>query len=178
MGVRLPTADGGRCRTHGGGGAWRAVVACATASFPPPDAPDRVIGATGRRWIQMPDLVPVKRGTPAAKDDKQAAEPGASSLPQRYWRSDPFFAPFREFDELWDRTMSRFFGGPAGAGWTGNWAPLVDLEETDSEWIFEVELPGVDRDDVRVEVTDSELSINGETKERERAGVLRHRTRR
>jgi HSP20 family protein len=41
-----------------------------------------------------------------------------------------------------------------------------------------VELPGVDRDDVRVEMSDTELSISGETRERERVGVLRHRTRR
>jgi HSP20 family protein len=54
----------------------------------------------------------------------------------------------------------------------------VDVEETDDVWLFEVDLPGVRREDVQIEVSDGELTISGELKERERTGVLRHRTRR
>ncbi len=57
-------------------------------------------------------------------------------------------------------------------------APPVDVEQTDDAWIFEVELPGARREDVQVEISDAELAISGEIKERERAGVVRHRTRR
>ena len=42
----------------------------------------------------------------------------------------------------------------------------------------EAELPGVKQEDVNVEVSDSELTISGELKERERKGILRRRTRR
>jgi HSP20 family protein len=58
------------------------------------------------------------------------------------------------------------------------WVPSVDIEETDDAWIVEAEIPGAHRDDVSVEVDDSELVISGETKERERKGILRRRTRR
>ena len=58
------------------------------------------------------------------------------------------------------------------------WAPPVDIMETDDAWIVEAELPGVDPEDVTVELRDSELSISGEIKERERQGILRRRTRR
>jgi HSP20 family protein len=58
------------------------------------------------------------------------------------------------------------------------WAPPVDIEETDDAWIVEAELPGVKRKDVDVQVNDGELVISGEIKERERTGILRHRTRR
>jgi HSP20 family protein len=58
------------------------------------------------------------------------------------------------------------------------WAPPVDIEETDDAWIVEAELAGVKRDDVNVEVRNNELEISGEVKERERAGILRRRTRR
>ncbi|MDT0469509.1 Hsp20/alpha crystallin family protein [Streptomyces gibsoniae] len=42
----------------------------------------------------------------------------------------------------------------------------------------EAELPGVERDDIDVEVSERELRITGDYKEREREGVLRRSTRR
>ncbi|HEX6686854.1 MAG TPA: Hsp20/alpha crystallin family protein [Candidatus Limnocylindrales bacterium] len=44
--------------------------------------------------------------------------------------------------------------------------------------IFEFELPGVRRDDINIEVGQQELHIYGQIGERERTGVMRHRTRR
>ncbi|MDX6609446.1 MAG: hypothetical protein QOF85_1371 [Solirubrobacterales bacterium] len=55
--------------------------------------------------------------------------------------------------------------------------PRFDIEESDEAWIVEAELPGVKRKDINVEVRDGELLVSGEIKERERRGVLRHRTR-
>jgi HSP20 family protein len=73
--------------------------------------------------------------------------------------------------------MGQLMGTPAGDG-IAAWAPPVDITETDDAWVVEAELPGVDPDDVTVELRDSELSISGEIKEREREGILRRRTRR
>ena len=56
--------------------------------------------------------------------------------------------------------------------------PPADLEETDDAFLVEVELPGVERDDVEVELVGRRLTIHGERKERERVGILRRRTRR
>ena len=64
------------------------------------------------------------------------------------------------------------------AGNGAPWVPPVDVEETEDAWIVEAELPGVDKKDVDVQVRDSELTITGEIKERERKGILRRRTRR
>ena len=58
------------------------------------------------------------------------------------------------------------------------WAPPVDIEETDDAYVVEAELLGVDRKDVNIEFVGNELSITGEIKEKERAGVLRRKTRR
>ncbi len=55
--------------------------------------------------------------------------------------------------------------------------PRFDIEETEDGWIVEADLPGVPRKDVNVEVRDGELLITGEIKERERKGMMRHRTR-
>jgi HSP20 family protein len=55
--------------------------------------------------------------------------------------------------------------------------PRFDIEESEDAWIVEAELPGVKRKDINVEVRDGELLVSGEIKERERRGILRHRTR-
>lgn len=54
-------------------------------------------------------------------------------------------------------------------GWPGivkdtelTWIPRVDVNETDKEIILDIELPGIDKKDVKVEVKDNTLSISGE----------------
>lgn len=84
--------------------------------------------------------------------------------------------PFRDLGML-QQQLDQLLRGERTDGEAG-WVPAVDVEETDDAWIVEAELPGVDRDDVHVEVRDQELAIFGEIKERERKGVLRRRTRR
>jgi HSP20 family protein len=91
----------------------------------------------------------------------------------------PRWDPFRELDDFRDR-MARLleaFGGSDVTGGAG-WSPLVDVEETDDAYVFEVDLPGVRREDVDAEVDGSQLRIAGEARERERTGVLRHHARR
>jgi HSP20 family protein len=53
---------------------------------------------------------------------------------------------------------SRFFAPPAAGDWPRDWTPLVDVEETGDAWIFEVEVPGVDRDDIAIDVGDGVLT--------------------
>lgn len=61
--------------------------------------------------------------------------------------------------------------------WAGGFAPFADLEETDDAYLVEVELPGVKKTDVNIEVSGRRALVSGERKERERSGVLRRRTR-
>src|SRR5579884_3046882 len=57
------------------------------------------------------------------------------------------------------------------------WRPAADVEETADEYVVEVELPGVKREDISVEFGGGELAITGEVKQRERVGFLRSKTR-
>ncbi|HET9764469.1 MAG TPA: Hsp20/alpha crystallin family protein [Casimicrobiaceae bacterium] len=67
---------------------------------------------------------------------------------------DPFLAaPFRLMDEL----MRSAGNGNRVTGFT----PLVDVHETEEEYLVKVDLPGVKADDVNVEVNDNVLSISG-----------------
>jgi HSP20 family protein len=68
------------------------------------------------------------------------------------------------------------------AGWeppdlAGAFTPLADVEETDEAYLVELELPGVAKDDVTVEVAGRRVTVSGERKERQRVGTLRRRTR-
>lgn len=55
--------------------------------------------------------------------------------------------------------------------------PLVDLEETDDSYLLDVDLPGVSRKDVELHVDGDRLVLTAQRHERERVGLLRHRTR-
>ncbi|MEW6448535.1 MAG: Hsp20/alpha crystallin family protein [Bacillota bacterium] len=49
----------------------------------------------------------------------------------------------------------------------GVWLPAVDVFEKDDNVVVKVDLPGVDKNNVKVLVTDEEVTIRGETKREE-----------
>ncbi|WP_374984567.1 Hsp20/alpha crystallin family protein [Streptomyces fradiae] len=94
-------------------------------------------------------------------------------------RAFPWQEPLAtDFDELFER-VNRFLEA-AGPRFTEAmaWAPLADLRETDAAYVIECEVPGIQREDIDVEISERELRVTGEYKEREREGVLRRATRR
>jgi len=57
--------------------------------------------------------------------------------------------------------------------------PLVDIEENDKDYIFKVELPGVKKEDVNIEIDNRVLTISGEknvTKEENDPNCFRKET--
>lgn len=89
----------------------------------------------------------------------------------------PAWTPMREFENLYQelgRLVQSAFAEPEGVAWV----PLADVTETDDAYEIEIELPGVKREDIDIEVIGSELVVRGEIKAREKAGVLRRRARR
>jgi HSP20 family protein len=88
--------------------------------------------------------------------------------------------PMRDMEDVYDRMsqlMQDFFADPGQLG-QGRWPAPADIEETDDAYIVEVDLPGVQPEDVNLGLRDTELRISGEVKERERTGILRRKTRR
>ena len=79
------------------------------------------------------------------------------------------FALLREFANEFDRAFDHPFGGfrwPAlrALATPGAWAPELDVFERDGRLVTKVDLPGVTKEDVKVEVTDGHLAISGERK--------------
>ena len=86
-------------------------------------------------------------------------------------RADPFAElehMAHQLSNMWD-PWRRLFGPSALEGFT----PLADVEETDDTYLVEVELPGVKKEEVSIEVSGRRLSVRGERKRREHDGVLR-----
>ncbi len=90
--------------------------------------------------------------------------------------------PFRELEEMSDR-LNRLFNRPGGQGGNGKetiaaaeWIPSVDVAETEHEYQIKVDLPEMNKEDVRVTVQDGVLRIQGERKhEKEEKGKRYHR---
>ena len=65
----------------------------------------------------------------------------------------------REMDRLLERLASGFDGGRSFA-----FAPLAEMDETDEEVHLRLEIPGLEADDLDIEVTEDAVSISGERK--------------
>jgi|CXWL01.1.fsa_nt_gi HSP20 family protein len=72
----------------------------------------------------------------------------------------------RMFDDPFGSHFSTFFSpsrlAPLPAAAT--WAPQIDVFERDKRLVTKVDLPGMKKGDVKVEVTDGHLAISGERK--------------
>ena len=65
-----------------------------------------------------------------------------------------------EFDRLFDGLLSSRTDEAASS----MWAPRVDLTESDDAYTVEVDVPGVNRDDININFHDQTLTISGERK--------------
>ena len=85
--------------------------------------------------------------------------------------------PSREFEDIYDRMgqlMNFAFGLTPAALADMPWVPLADLSETDDAYVVKAELPGVNKDQVNVQLQDRELVIAGEIAESENGNGRRH----
>jgi HSP20 family protein len=89
--------------------------------------------------------------------------------------------PARELDTLqgdMNRLFDSFFGrrDDTQSGAARNWVPAMDLVETEDQLVLRADLPGLQREDIDIEVKDNVLTISGERKaEHERKGEGFHR---
>lgn len=94
-----------------------------------------------------------------------------------FW-TNPFSLMRRLSDEM-DRAFASSLGLPTWGRFgdeRGTWMPAVEVFERDNNLVVSAELPGMNKDDVRVEVTDEGLAIRGERKrehEEKRQGYYR-----
>ena len=68
--------------------------------------------------------------------------------------------PFPDFPRLFSRELAPWLGEAGTIA--AEWKPRSDITETDDEIVVRAELPGVNQNDIEVEVADSTLHLHGE----------------
>jgi HSP20 family protein len=92
--------------------------------------------------------------------------------------------PFRELEDIQTRLNRVFNEAPLRRTdddglFFADWAPPVDIQETDKEYLIKAELPEVKKENVKVEMLDGVLTIEGErTQEKEEKGKKFHKVER
>jgi HSP20 family protein len=77
--------------------------------------------------------------------------------------SAPVFGLRREIDRLFEDTFGR------GEG-VANWSPAVDVRETNKELRLDIELPGINPEDVELTAENGIMTIRGEKKSERKEG--------
>src|SRR4051794_1952585 len=92
--------------------------------------------------------------------------------------------PLHELEEVSAR-LNRFFPHSAIADSTGkemkltaDWIPLVDVSETEEAFHIDMELPDVDREDVKITIDHGVLTLQGERKKKQEKDRKVHRAER
>ncbi|PYQ58267.1 MAG: molecular chaperone [Acidobacteria bacterium] len=78
------------------------------------------------------------------------------------WR-DPF-SMLNDFD----REVHRLFEGFGLGATTDTWSPQIEMYQRDNKLIIRADLPGLNKNDVKVELNDNILTIEGERKQEKR----------
>lgn len=80
-------------------------------------------------------------------------------------------------------TLHQRLGGYLDLWRNGPLAPLsefrppVDIEETTDAYLVEIELPGINKNDLTIQIADRRLNITGEREDKQRVGIMRRRER-
>jgi HSP20 family protein len=121
---------------------------------------------------------------PSSAAGTARAEARPASETQLTRRSPLSIAPLRMLDRFADEMDRMFDEFGLGRTWTRGgsalnlmrWTPQVDVEQRGNELIIRADLPGMSKDDVKVDVTDDAITIQGERRreqEEQREGVYR-----
>jgi HSP20 family protein len=115
---------------------------------------------------------------------RQTSEPGR-------WEPERWTNPLALFDRMADEMDRVFSDFGVGRNWFGSrrrsgnalaggsaafWAPQIEVHQRNNELVVRADLPGMKKDDVRIDVTDHEITISGERRqeqELDRDGVYR-----
>ena len=120
------------------------------------------------------------------REGTQAVEPRGQGQVSRMqpWASSGPFSMMRRFSDEMDRMFDRVFEGygfPAlerFSPWPASetFSPHVDIFERDGKLVISADLPGLTKDDVKVDITEDAILIEGERKyehEQREEGVYR-----
>jgi len=127
----------------------------------------------------MPELNVERRRPEESRDEPRNRSLSMSRYPSMWspWSAEGMnpFALMRRMSE----DMDRMFSGSVEAGGGSSWLPAVEVTERGNTLVVRADLPGINQDDLEVEVTPDGLTIQGERKrEHEERGAWGYRSER
>ena len=66
-----------------------------------------------------------------------------------------------EMNRMFDQLVRGGNGDEAGST-VGAWSPAVDIHETEDGYVLKAELPGINKDDVRIDIHEHTLTLSGQ----------------
>jgi HSP20 family protein len=135
------------------------------------------------RW-QSPE-VPVTHGSERSRPGEETRGGGLSRGGQWPSAGSLFTSPFTLMRQLSDEMSRVFQGGGLGVGrslWPDTfenavWSPSIDVFRRGDDLVVRADLPGMQKDDIRIDVEDNALTLSGERKtekEEKREGYYWH----
>jgi len=97
--------------------------------------------------------------------------------------SSGYWDPFAEMQQMQDRINRLFrqslirsnaFAGPSSPGLSSFYEPDLDIRDMKDHYILTLDLPGMDKDKINVEVTEHDIVISGERDDRSEEQDDRH----
>jgi HSP20 family protein len=86
-----------------------------------------------------------------------------------HWRSNSPWSVFNDMDRLMNRFVSPIWDDDSSTTMMG-FNPACEVDEQDDHFLISLDLPGVSKDEVKVEVIDNRLVISGERKHEKKEG--------
>jgi HSP20 family protein len=91
------------------------------------------------------------------------------------------FSMMRQLSRDMDRLFDSFFGPGFGSNlWAGSgreaadaptlWSPQIDVQRRDDAWVLKADLPGVSKEDLKIDIDDNALVISGQRQEEHEEG--------
>jgi HSP20 family protein len=117
-----------------------------------------------------------KKAAPKATGESQSEVPVKAAAPERSLEAR-LLAPLEEMERMLDAFRRRDWLRPMTSDWP-RWPelllegrfPSIDVIDRDQEIQIKAEVPGIEKDDLSVTVTDRTLTIKGESRHEEESG--------
>lgn len=115
--------------------------------------------------------------SPSSAMNRRETEPNYPARRDQ-WSGSSAMSSWRAWTDQMERLFNSFGLGAAGnrIGDWSMWNPQVETFQRGDQLVIRVDLPGMEKDDVSVEVTDDQVIVQGERRndfEEERGGVYR-----
>jgi HSP20 family protein len=104
-----------------------------------------------------------------ASGSRSLAPQGGYGMPSLFRGDGGPFALLRQLDDDMNRLFDEFSSGRLSGG-EGGWLPQIEMCERDGRLHVYADLPGMTKDDIKVDLTEGQLTLQGERRSAEEGG--------